>query len=95
MWKWLTELFGSKAQDPAADFLSSARTPQAPANRGGDADRLRMLLARHYVKLHQVHFEPLLGHLREGRKIEAIKLIRTKGKPGLGLKEAKDLVDAF
>ncbi len=57
--------------------------------------RLRRILQRHRLELHPVHMEPLLKDLKEGRKIEAIKRIRTKGKPGLGLKEAKDLVDSF
>ncbi|MCU0226794.1 MAG: ribosomal protein L7/L12 [Bryobacterales bacterium] len=90
MWQWLSGLFAPRAEEPAR-----YQPPASTANPNKATDRLALLLQRHRIELHQIHREPLLKHIREGRKIEAIKLLRTKGKPGLGLKEAKDFVDAF
>lgn len=96
MWNWLSSLLGSKAQEPAAEFNRSAgagtgRAPQDPESLA----RLQRIIHDAGLQMDRHCMEELLEELRGNRKIEAIKRIRTEGKPRLGLKEAKEIVDAF
>lgn len=105
MWKWLTGLFGSQAVDPAAGIAQAQHKGKPQAQRAGsrqtdwassqpDLAALRKILDIFQVKLPPAELPFLLAELKRGQKIDAIKRIRTEGSPRLGLKEAKDIVDA-
>lgn len=59
------------------------------------AESLRQCLQPFGVTLSMRGTELVLDAMRRGMKLEAIKQIREEGTPRLGLKEAKDVVDAL
>ncbi|MCW5963503.1 MAG: hypothetical protein KIT83_05645 [Bryobacterales bacterium] len=109
MWKWLTGLFGSQAEEPAAGIVRAQQTGHPhphhphrassrqaePAKSNRDLAGLRQMLDIFGVKIPPAELSLLLAELQQSRKIEAIKRIRAEGRPRLGLKEAKNIVDAF
>lgn len=98
MLTWLSRLLGSAPEEPAAAVSSSQSLSGASSIASPDPTalaRLQRILDQSGVQLERKSLELLLVELQRDRKIEAIKRIRTEGRPRLGLKEAKDIVDSF
>lgn len=88
MWKMLRELFGGRAEEPAAGISSSHSMGTAD-----DLQSLRDALSETNLSIATSHLQPLLDALRRKRKIEAIKVLRDGSQSRLSLHDAKEIVD--
>lgn len=97
---WMTETFKnpdllqiSVTVGDAQMTTVSSGTPMAPPVKDPIPKTLRRYIGLAGSSMTEADARIILGMTAKGQKIEAIKVVRDK--TGLGLKEAKDLVEAF
>jgi hypothetical protein len=100
MRNWLARLFGSQAEDPAAEYqrqsgqiLSASRGKAAAPTELFNPEKLRQWRNDSGVALSEIDSELLYWTIRDKRKLEAIVCLREGASPRMGLKEAKHMVE--